>query len=294
LSAGKDFSRVKPSLQLFAPSSDRTVDCPLAGFGTIQATPEQIAVLRRNPAPSATVTHSPLALKHADEQTVVGLAAVLGTIHSYGLGNTDFSDWGVVAAPCFLGRAHLAHSLQRMKVEGAWGISPHTIPHHSIHAISGTVSQALRIHGPNFGIGGGPGGMSEALIVAATLLAGGNLPGMWVVLTQHEPELIPLEPGSTPINGNHAASPSCIALAMALVSDDDASIGVSLHVCPQGERGNKSVPAAWISWKPLANVSALASALEDDGLRARKWRLGSTGWMELRACPDVAGPENGL
>src|SRR5438067_465552 len=71
------------------------------------------------------------------------------------------------------------------------GLSPHFIPHRSQHAISGTISQALKIHGPNFGAGGGPGAAAEALLAGAVLLEGSRLPGVWVVLTGWDPEYVP-------------------------------------------------------------------------------------------------------
>jgi hypothetical protein len=89
----------------------------------------------------------------------------------------------------------MAAALQRFAAEGAWGVSPHLIPHRSRHSISGTVSQALKIHGPNFGVGGGPGGTVEVLLAATALLEGKRLPGVWIVLTCLDPESPPDEAG---------------------------------------------------------------------------------------------------
>ncbi len=175
-------------------------------------------------------------------------------------------------------------------VEGAWGISPHFIPHHSLHAVSGTISQALKIHGPNFGIEASPGGMAEALTVAATLLATGDLPGLWLVLSEFEPELLPVDP-SLPAADNLTPMPPCIALALALVPDAGLASEIMLRICPQGNPGSNNAPAAWTSWLPLGNVSTLANAL-GQGLPSRHWRLDSLGWVELTHM-DL-GPENGL
>jgi hypothetical protein len=146
-------------------------------------------------------------LKHADEQTIVGLAAVLAALRepsvtpdaSTAKWTSDrFRDWGVVASPRFLGRSAMAASLQRYRAEGAWGVSPHLIPHRSLHSLSGTISQALAIHGPNFGTGGGPGGDREALLSAFALLQGQQVPGVWVVCTRLDPEAGPDDSGQLP------------------------------------------------------------------------------------------------
>jgi hypothetical protein len=149
-------------------------------------------------------------LKHADEQTIAGLCSVYQAIKTAGFRSCCFRDWGVVAAPRFLGRPTMAAALQRFAAEGAWGVSPHLIPHRSLHSISGTVSQALKIQGPNFGVGGGPGGTVEVLLAATALLEGKRLPGVWIVLTCLDPESPPDE------GGRLAAGTQAVGLALAV------------------------------------------------------------------------------
>src|SRR5262249_39770127 len=152
---GKDSCRVTPLPCQALPEPGTAVCCDLLAYGAVQATPASLAALRQQPGP---VPGEPLPasfLKHADEQTVLGLSAVLRAIQDHGLGGTSFTGWGVLGAPRFQGRATMTVAVQRFAAEGAWGISPHLIPHRSLHALSGTISQALRIHGPNFGVGGG-------------------------------------------------------------------------------------------------------------------------------------------
>jgi hypothetical protein len=186
------------------------VCCEVAAQTVLRVNLELLPELRRRPGP---VVGEPLPasfLKHADEQTIAGLCAVLRAIHTSDLPATCFRDWGVVAAPRFLGRPTMAAALQRFAAEGAWGVSPHLIPHRSLHSLSGTVSQALKIHGPNFGVGGGPSGVMEALLAALALLNRKRLPGVWMVLTCLDPELPPDASGrSAP--GTHA-----VGLALAL------------------------------------------------------------------------------
>ena len=66
-----------------------------------------------------------------------------------------------------MGRAAVAAGLQRYQNEGAWGASPHLPPHRSLHSPSGTISQLFKIHGPNYGVCGGPGCATEILAAAA-------------------------------------------------------------------------------------------------------------------------------
>lgn len=165
--------------------------CDVAADAVRRVNLESVPELRRNPGPSHREPLPACFLKHADEQTVAGLCAVYQAIQNGDLHTTDFRDWGVLAAPRFLGRPAMAAALQRFAAEGAWGVSPHLIPHRSLHSISGTVSQALKIHGPNFGVGGGPAGSVEVLLAATALLERKHLPGVWVVLTCLDPELPP-------------------------------------------------------------------------------------------------------
>ncbi|HTU17066.1 MAG TPA: hypothetical protein VMG10_03325 [Gemmataceae bacterium] len=184
--------------------------CDVAAAAVRRVSLESLPDLRRNPGPCYRDPLLACFLKHADEQTVVGLCAVYQAIQNGHLQATDFRDWGVLAAPRFLGRPAMATALQRFAVEGAWGVSPHLIPHRSLHSISGTVSQALKIHGPNFGVGGGPGGAVEVLLAATALLESKQLPGVWVVLTCLDPELPPEE------TGRMAAGTHAVGLALAL------------------------------------------------------------------------------
>jgi hypothetical protein len=184
---------------------------------------EGVAELRRRPGPAFGKPLPPAFLKHADEQTVLGLAAVYHAIHEYQLAG-PFTHWGVLGAPRFLGWPTLAAALQRFATEGAWGVSPHLIPHRSLHALAGTVSQALEIHGPNFGVGGGPGAAGEVLLAAAALLECQRLAGVWVVLSALDPEGPPDE------SGRCAPGTHCVGLALALVPAQPGWAGIRLRV----------------------------------------------------------------
>lgn len=217
---------MKPAQDSSAARRSHVVHSGVAALGSVQLTADQFAALRQRPGPGAGQSLPNNFLKHADEQTVAGLAAVLQAIDRFGLAETSFRDWGVVAAPAFLGRSTLVTALQRYADEGAWGVSPHFIPHRSHHAVSGTISQALKIHGPNFGTGGGPGGVVEAFVAASVLVNGDQLPGVWLVICAWEPELIP----------DHEGKPKtdsvCRAVAFALVAAGAGQTGMQLSVAP--------------------------------------------------------------
>ncbi|HEY7308849.1 MAG TPA: hypothetical protein VH643_05720 [Gemmataceae bacterium] len=206
------------------PARSCAVCCDVAADATVRVGLGSLADLRRNPGACGGEPLPPSFLKHADEQTVVGLAAVYKAIQTANLPANQFRDWGVLAAPRFLGRPAMAAALQRFKSEGAWGVSPHLIPHRSLHSISGTVSQALKIHGPNFGVGGGPGGAVEVLLAATAMLEGKKLPGVWVVLTCLDPEQPPEE------CGRPAPGTQCVGLALALTPISSARPRLRLRV----------------------------------------------------------------
>lgn len=206
----------------------RAVCCGVAADAVLRIPLESLPEFRRNPGPVHGQALPTSFLKHADEQTVAGLGAVFQAIDKSGLHSTCFRDWGVVAAPRFLGRPAMAAAMQRFAAEGAWGVSPHLIPHRSLHSISGTVSQALKIHGSNFGVGGGPGGTIEALLAAMALLERKRLPGAWVVLTCLDPELPPDVSGQ-PVPGTQAVG---LALALVPAKQNDALIRLHfVHDC---------------------------------------------------------------
>jgi hypothetical protein len=177
-------------------------------------TRDQIAHYRRRPEllPEGWAPVQPSTLRYSDEQTIAALAAVVKAIGQIGqAGRGRFEQWGVVAAPRFLGRANLTVALNRFGAEGVWGVSPHLIPHFALHSQTGTLSLALGIHGPNLGIGGGLYSATEGLLAALTWLQSGVVPGVWVVFSGWYPELIPDR------EGDPIGELECQALALALV-----------------------------------------------------------------------------
>lgn len=149
-------------------------------------------------------------LKPVDEQTVCVFHAVAQAILSAGLRVTDLKEWGALAAPRFLGRVFDAATFHRFLQIGGGGVSVHLIPQQSQHAVSGAISVALGMQGPNFGIGGGPRSLSEGLLTAFSAYDPSVVPGLWVLLSEFTPEAWPDR------QGKHTTPAVCHALALAL------------------------------------------------------------------------------
>jgi hypothetical protein len=246
------------------------VSCDVVAHGVARGTTAELAAFKQN---QELLPLPPSFLKHSDEQTVAALAAVFGAIRQHGLDPGSFASWAVLAAPRFLGRVTMHTTLQRFRTEGAWGISPHLIPHRSLHSVSGTISQALKIHGPNYGVGGGPGSWSEGFLTAAALVGEAGAPGVWLVLTGWEPEQAPNLAG-LPVH----PSAVCGAVALALVGshpDAPGSARLRLRIAI-GPRGREEAA------NPL-NLETLQGALGGPELPHRAfWQLERGGWLELR------------
>jgi hypothetical protein len=258
------------SSPMAAPDGDANSRCCVVAAWAVRRAPvEAIAELRRRPGPLPGDPLPASFLKHADEQTVIGLAAVSDVVQTGKVG-TDFHDWGVLASPRYLGRWMMAFSLQRYREEGCWGVSPHLIPHRSLHSLSGTVSQALKLHGPNFGTGGGPASESEGLLAAVGLLHGKQLPGVWVVLTRVAPEPQADGAGALPSD----CSLEAIALALQLspgkaVTADDGGMTLSLRVGSGGGNAVEalSFPRLWNALERVASGECAGVELDAQGLR---------------------------
>jgi len=185
-------------------------------------TRQQIAEERRRPGPMPPGWNpvQPSLLRQADDQTVVSLAAVRGA-----LGRLDdreparFDLWGILAASRFLGRSGLVQAIAGFRSEGVWSISPHLSPHATLHSPAGTLSLAMGIHGPNLGIGGGPGSGFEGFLTALTWLSSRAVPGVWLVFSGWSPEFVPDQ------RGEPREDCECHALALVLVPSHSVGSG---------------------------------------------------------------------
>jgi hypothetical protein len=201
-----------------------------------------LAASRRapGPIPEGWKPIAPTFLKTSDDQTVAAVCGVFDAIAAQpDTAAAAFADWGIVVASRYLGRAQLASALRRFAQEGVWGVSPHLIPHFALHSPAGTLSLALGSHGPNLGVGGGPTSAVEGALTALTWLSEGRLPGVWLMLTGHEPDLIPdsnvptesraLALALTPDDGTASRSPRLRIVASDGVDDPGPLDLVDLH-----------------------------------------------------------------
>jgi hypothetical protein len=272
-------------LEPIATVRESALCCDVLAHGGAWIAPEQLAGVRRKPGPAPSVPLPVSVLKHSDDQTVAGMAAVLQAISSGGLGSTHFTEWGVLAAPRFLGRVAMVSLLQRFAAEGAWGVTPHLIPHRSLHSLSGTVSQALKIHGPNLGIGGGPGALAEILWTATAMLHGDRLPGVWIVLTGWTPE--PVGEAGEPL----PAEARCTALAMALTAARSGWHGPRIRLIPTSRLRTDEATSP----SDGLTIESLQAALNVPDARATTvvWQLGVGVRLELEHADRshaLAGP----
>jgi hypothetical protein len=161
--------------------------CDLVAWAFARATEAELRALRRSPGTLGGAPPAAGLLKQADEQSVIGLAAVLRAVADGGLDPSGFARWGVVSAPRLLGLSAFRAAFPQFLAEGAWGVAPLLVSSHSLHSPSGVISQALGAHGPNLGAGGAPGSEAQAFLAASALLDGPSADGVWVVLTGSEP-----------------------------------------------------------------------------------------------------------
>ena len=188
--------------------------CGIAASAHLACPFAEVAQLRDRPGPAGAPALPARFLRHCDEQTVVGMHAMLAALADHPGPRPGFGADAVVAAPRQAGRAVTARTLSQVAREGAVAVTPHVVPQCSLHSLAGAVSVGLGLHGPHLGVGGGPDALAEGLFAALSLLspaAGTGLPGVWLVATGWRDEP-PLDAAGRP-----AWSPTLEAVAVRLV-----------------------------------------------------------------------------
>jgi hypothetical protein len=254
---------------LTSPALHTTVRCRVAAHELLRGSAEAIAQWRRQSITLGTQKLPASFLKHAEDQTVAAVTAVVHALERQGWSDRSFAGWGVIAAPNLCGRITNAQAIERFRSEGAWGISPHLIPHQSLHAMSGTISQALQIHGPNFGVSGGPNASLDAFLIAAAMLSDGSLPGLWLLLTGYESEWVPVA------GGPQSPAPNCIACALALTPIEPGGAGLHLAI---GQAASATDMAIFPEFQLGLFAEEWVNAAPTPG---PKWRLSDNFWLEF-------------
>ena len=265
--------------------------CGIAAHGAVRASMNDIAKLRSNPGPYRGEPFAPTLLRNSDEQTVVGLAAVLQAIERFRLSPSALTDWGLVAAPRYLGRLCMAQALDNFQRTGPSLVSPLIVPHRSLHSLSGTLSLALDLRGPNLSAGGGPGALADGLQTALALVQEPNLPGIWLVLTEWDPEPTP------DVRGQATQPCTCLGVALALVPATRICSGSRL--CLQRHHRAAGFTEGQGLKPSLASlVTVLTAATPASAYRQWTFRLGWNAEMVLTlddkpsrppTCPGVSG-----
>jgi hypothetical protein len=250
---------------------DVVLEAAVVAAGTSAVPLSQFAPLRKEP-PALGVELAGHFLKHADEQTIVALQAIGRAIKQHQLDPRTMTEWGIVAAPRYIGRLAGASILDRFARQGGSGVPPHAVAQNSLHSVSGAASIALGLHGPNVGVGGGPWAIGDGLVAALTLFDTSHVPGLWLLLTQFEPEPLPDEVGR-PLNET-----VCHAVALALIPGGSGESQLTLR---PGTPATRAAVARW----PEPTVAEIAASIRaaDRGLVSR-WAcwLPWGGRVELR------------
>jgi hypothetical protein len=252
------------------PSARTAIEARVLTWATVRATAAEVAQWRKQPNPQPPSPLSPSQLKNSEEQTIAALWAVSEAVRGIERGSVDFSRWGAIAAPIFFGRVAVPTSCERYRAEGAWGVSPHSVPQHSLHAISAAVSLLLKMHGPNFGVGNGLDTANDGWLTIATLLSENSIPGIWLLLTGHVGEYLPGGEGHT------EQRPPLEAAAIALVPGSTTQSGLQVRI------GAEEAPSAFLDAMPEFSLGAFIDELRrNDTPPAAMWRLPGGGWVEV-------------
>jgi hypothetical protein len=241
----------------------------VVAHAVVESTLAGLAALREVSGPVAGRDIPARFLRYADEQTVVGLTAVLRAMERFGGEVPCLDEWGVLAAPRFPGRIGGAAAQVKYRQGGPSTISPHVIPQCSLHSLSSAISIALAMRGPNLGVGGGPEALAEGFAAAAGFLGCGMVPGLWLVLTGWDPEAAPDGHGSIT---NEAV---CRGVALALAPGNRPTDPLRWTISPWGD-GGSDPPGQPDDAAPAASLTALAQwlAADADPARAGPWSCG--------------------
>jgi hypothetical protein len=274
-----------------APPPGRTsAACGVGSHALVEARQSQIAALRDQPGPAAAPTLPARFLRHCDEQTVVGMQAMLAAIAALPEPRPALDSHAVVAAPRHAGRLVTARALVALRDGGPVTVSPHIVPQCSLHSVAGAVSVALGMHGPHLGVGGGVDALAEGLCAALTLAGdpATGTPLVWLVATEWDEEPV-LDPA-----GDVVGDPVCRGLAVAIESAGGCRaapdrpgppLELSIHAA-SGAAGGQPAEIA----RPVA---AFADALDmcRAGAALVSWSLACPWGGEIRVQyrPTVAG-----
>ena len=250
-----------------APPPDHA-PCGIAVHAACEARLSGIAALRDGVGPEGSPALPPRFLRHCDEQTVVGVHAVLRAVAALPPSARDVSRDAVLAASCQAGRIMAAKSLALLKVGGAVTVSTHIVPQASLHSAAGAVSVAFGMHGPHLGVSGGADALAEGLLAAVTLATESAAPRTWLVVTEWDEE--PVLDAAGEVGGD----PLCRALAVAIEPGRQAALEIGVHF-PQPPLAAASTAGQLAAFSRALDMCGPAGALVS-------WSLASPWGAEVR------------
>ncbi|NDC53867.1 MAG: hypothetical protein EBZ74_06140 [Planctomycetia bacterium] len=264
--------------------------CVLERHALVEVPLSEIGPLRDAAVPEGAPALPARFLRHCDEQTVVGVRAVLEAIAGDPQPVEAFARYGVIAAPRCAGRIAAAETLAAAAQAGSVAVSPHVVPQCSLHAAASAVSVALGMHGPNLGSSGGPEALSEGLCTALSLVHASGCAGLWLVLSEWDEEPA-LDPAGRPLD-----DPLCRAVALALGSRAAAPPDAVTFTLRAGDRAVEHRPAPPGAPSALAAFSAALGMCAAGGAIAA-WSHVCPWGAEIRVAAPAVGvrtPPTGL
>jgi len=232
--------------------------CGVLAAGGVRVPWAEIPELRKNFGSHRGQALAPL-LRQSDEQTVLALAAVMHAVEGAGWRDRSFANWGVVASGRSFGRGRFDAALDRYRRLSTRGASPLIVPHLSLHALSGTLSIALGMHGPNYGVSGQADHLGETLLAGLGLIEREDVEGLWVVACDLDPEQT--------LDAGGEAGDDLVGQAAALAISRDVG-GIELTLGPGIQIGGRL--SKLVDW---LNAPALSP-----------WRCGVAGVGVLDVC----------
>ncbi len=223
---------------------------------TVAARLAEIPALRDGGWPKSTPALPRRFLRHADEQTVVGMHAVLAAIATIPE-PLEREGHGVIAASCQAGRIAAAQTLVQAKHGGGVTVSTQIVPQGSLHSLAGAVSVGLGMRGPNLGVSGGPHALSEGLLTAFSWLHGAGPTAcdtVWLVITGWDDE------PALDADGRPTTDPVCRGVAFAVSRVAAAlSFGGQQMTLEYDPHGNSENPPVTVAGSLHSFASALAA-----------------------------------
>jgi len=150
-------------------SADLSALCLVESYATASVHSSEVSALAREKHSHGCHSLPPRFLRHADEQTVIGMHSIIRAMAVDTQDSRDMSNDAVIAATCLAGQPSAARTMIGLRDKGPVAVTPHIVPQCSLHSVASAASVGFGMHGPNFGVGGGPHAPAEGFLLALTL-----------------------------------------------------------------------------------------------------------------------------